>query len=122
MRVCIALLVLALAVPRSGAAQLLDPDTCWSCRDTYAHAVAGAGINLAVRSGIIAESWRTSPVKRVGLVLLIGAAYEGVETLAAWENGQLGERGFGFGLKDLAADVAGALVVELGDLVLRTIF
>lgn len=105
--------LLLLAAPAPAAAQLLDPDRCWSCKDSYYHAGAGAALDVAVRSGIIAKPWRSSPVKRVALVLFVGAAYEGVETFAAWENHQLGQRGYGFGFKDLACDVAGAVALEL---------
>lgn len=116
-----ALLALMLLLPAVASAQLLDPDRCWSCRDTYYHAAAGAGIDVAVRTGIIAKSWRSSPVRRVALVALVGAAYEGVETFSAWENHQLGHRGYGFGLKDLACDVGGAVVVELGTALFRAL-
>lgn len=66
-----------------------------------------------MRAGYIAPSWRKSPVKRVALVILVGAAYEGVETLSAWENGNSGQPGYGFSFKDLACDAAGAVAVEL---------
>ena len=112
MRTILCLLAALLATqPASG--QFLDPDSDWSARDTYLHAAAGASIDLAVRSGIVAQSWRSSAPRRVVLVVLIGAAYEGVETLAAWENNQLGQPGYGFGLKDLVADLAGAVIAEV---------
>jgi hypothetical protein len=98
---------------RPAAAQLLDSDRCVSCRDSYYHTAAGAALDVAVRTGVIAKPWRTHALGRVSLVILVGAVYEGVETFAAWENGQLGKPGHGFGLKDLGCDLAGALAVEL---------
>lgn len=115
------LLLLLMVAPTAVRAQILDPDRCWSCRDTYYHAVAGATLDVAVRSGVIATSWRSSPVRRVALVFVVGAAYEGVETFSAWENHKLGTRGYGFGLKDLSADVGGAVLTELLTAVWRAI-
>lgn len=102
--------------------QGLDPDRCFSCRDAAYHAAAGGALDLAVRSGFVATSWRASPVRRVALVLVVGAAYEGVETFAAWENGQLGQRGYGFGLKDLTCDLAGAVATEVLVAIGRKVF
>ena len=108
------LFLLAFLLPCALPAQrLLDPDTCWSCKDSYWHASAGALLDVSMRAGYIASRWRRSAIKRVSLVLLVGAAYEGVETLSAWENKTIGQRGYGFGFKDLTCDLAGAVAVEV---------
>lgn len=104
------LLLLPAALP---AQKLLDPDWNWHGRDSYFHAGAGALLDVSMRAGYIAPSWRKSPVKRVALVILVGAAYEGVETLSAWENKTSGTPGYGFGFKDLICDAAGAIATEL---------
>lgn len=84
-------------------AQHIDPDWCLTCRDSQEHFAAGAGIQAATllvfpRAGL----WR-----RLAITASIGAAYE----LGQVESAERG-RGYGFGLKDLLCDLAGALVVE----------
>jgi len=107
-------LLLGVFTPRPAHAQrLLDPDWDWHGRDSYFHAGAGALLDVSMRAGYIAPSWRKSPVKRVALVILVGAAYEGVETLSAWENSTSGQKGYGWGFKDLICDAAGAVAMEL---------
>jgi opacity protein-like surface antigen len=113
MKRLLALAVLAALATPASAQRLLDPDWNWHGRDSYFHATAGALIDVSMRAGYIAPSWRKSPIKRVALVVLVGAAYEGVETLSAWENKTSGTRGYGFGFKDLLCDAAGAVAVEL---------
>src|SRR5260221_3713 len=107
-------LLLSVFTPRPAHTQkLLDPDWNFRTRDSYYHAAAGALLDVSMRAGYIAPSWRKSPVKRIALVVLVGAAYEGVETLSAWENHTSGTPGYGFGFKDLTCDLAGAVAVEL---------
>lgn len=107
-------IALSVFTPRPAHAQrLLDPDWNWHGRDSYFHATAGALLDVSMRAGYIAPSWRKSPVRRVALVILVGAVYEGVETLSAWENKTSGTPGYGFGFKDLMCDAAGAVAVEL---------
>lgn len=115
----LALLCLPAALP---AQKLLDPDWNWHGRDSYFHAGAGVLLDVSMRAGYIAPSWRKSPVKRVVLVVLVGAAYEGVETLSAWENKTSGTPGFGWGFKDLICDAAGAVAVELVVAIGRKVF
>lgn len=117
------LLLLLIGAPAALPAQhLLDPDWNWHGRDSYFHATAGALLDVSMRAGYIAPSWRKSPVKRVALVVLVGAAYEGVETLSAWENKTSGTPGYGFGFKDLLCDAAGAVAVELVVAIGRKVF
>lgn len=108
----LALILLTVAARPAPAQAILDPDTCWTCRDTYQHAAAGGLVNIAMHTQIIAPSWRKSFLGRMGLTLAVGATYEVVELVSAWENKTAGQTGYGFGLKDLVADLAGALVVE----------
>ena len=106
--VVVFLVGIATGVVQPARAQVLDPDRSWRCSDTRQHAAAGVALDLVVRSAILAPAWRRSPVRRVALVVVVGAAYEGVETIAAWQDGSLGTPGRGFGIKDLAATAAGA--------------
>jgi hypothetical protein len=80
-----------------------DPDRNWKSPDKAGH--AAAGFVAAMFFGLFA-----SPLAILGLVLLAGAAFE----LGQWDAtrnlpGAL-QPGHGFGLLDLAADLAGALV------------
>ena len=112
-RLVVLLVVLgALTGVAPARSQVLDPDRCWRCRDTGEHVAAGLALDLTMRSGIVAVSWRRSAWRRVALVAAVGTVYEAVETVASWQNGRLGESGHGFGLKDLTATVTGALVAE----------
>lgn len=89
----------------SGAGQVIDPDNCWTCYDTRLHFVAGAAIDQAAAVAF------KKPWQRVLVTAAIGAAYEAGQEAIARDAGVRG-RGFGFGLKDLAADVLGALARE----------
>jgi hypothetical protein len=51
-------------------------------------------------------------LKRVAFVVALGALYEGAQLYTAHTKGTLGQAGYGFGLKDLAADAMGAVVAE----------
>jgi len=108
----IASLSLALAAPKISQAQFLDPDKCWTCSDTREHFAGGAILDLAVRGPWVAESFRNRLWKREAMVCTIGATYEALQYFEAKANNKLGERGYGFSLKDLAADCLGALAME----------
>lgn len=90
---------------------MFDPDWVWNA-DQWQHMAAGAALVVLMRGPYITESWRESFWGRVGLVAVIGAAYEGLQLFEASQTGMLGQPGYGFGPLDLIADVAGALVVE----------
>ena len=100
------LLLCAGAVPV--AAQQMDPDSCWTCRDSREHFAAGAGIAVATR--IVLP--KTSVVQRLLVVGTVALAYELGQESASRSAGVSG-RGYGLGLKDWALGVAGAAVVEL---------
>jgi len=87
----------------SASAQRLDPDWCWTCRDSFQHFAAGAGIDVASRVAAM-HAWQ-----RVAIASAIGAAYE----LGQADNAERTGPGYGFGPKDLILDVAGAVVAEV---------
>lgn len=101
----LALLLLLLAAPLH--AQRLDPDNCWTCRDSWEHFGSGAGLDIASRLTVPHHAWQ-----RIGTVMLIGVVWESAQADVARTTNLYG-RGFGFGLKDLACDALGALVGEL---------
>lgn len=108
-----ALLVAAALALAPGAARAqgftFDPDRCFTCRDSREHAAAGAAIDVAAQ----VVGWPKKPWQRVALVAAIGAVYEVGEEEGTRGTEYAGQPGYGFGLKDLACDVAGALVAEL---------
>jgi len=113
MKKIIILLAALLLVPVGLSGQFLDPDRCWTCQDKAQHAVSGAALDLFVRGPWIAKPWRNEAWKRVLWVVVIGAAYEGVQYDEARRAGKLGQPGYGFSLLDLAADVGGAILIEI---------
>jgi uncharacterized protein YfiM (DUF2279 family) len=104
-------LLLALLWAAPASAQWLDPDRCLTCADTWAHAGAGAGVSLGTQLVLP----RAGVVRRLLIVLAIGAAWECGQASATTQRG----RGYGFGLKDLAADLVGALAAEVAVAVIR---
>ena len=101
-------MVVSLAPPLRAQAFVFDPDRCVTCTDTRDHALAGAGID----AGLQVVAAKFSPLARAGLVFVVGAAYEfGQESLVR-EDVRTRGPGYGFGVKDLLADVVGALVAE----------
>jgi hypothetical protein len=100
-----------LLVATPAAAQWLDRDPCWTCRDKQLHAVAGAAVTLAVRGPWTNPSWRNTAIKRIALTCGIGAAYELVQVGQAVAEDHRGS-GYGFSPLDLAADCAGAAALE----------
>ncbi len=105
------LIILALALCAARASgQFLDPDHCLTCRDVVQHAAGGAVLDVAARLVI------KRPAQRVAFVAFTGAVVE----LAQWDvdvhtvrPSCLGKPGCGFGLKDLAIDVAAAVAAEV---------
>jgi hypothetical protein len=110
-------------LPRPIAAQWIDPDACWTCPDTRMHAAAGALIDAGLHLPIAPKGFRDTVAKRVLVVGVIGLVYEVGQLSVAQSTGVAGTPGFGIGWKDLVADLAGALAVEvvvaLGKVVIR---
>lgn len=118
MRVALLVLMLVL-VSAAASAQYLDPDRCWTCSDSFQHAAAGAALDGAAIA--VFPRWR--PWQRALLTgVLIGGVFEAGQADAARHTGKLGQLGYGFGLKDWACDVAGALVLEGAWALARRIF
>lgn len=113
MRYLLLILGLIIFTPTTSKAQWLDPDRCWTCKDSQQHFLAGAGLDLGLQ--ILPNSWQVSnkPWKRVALVALVGAVYEAGQADVAHSQGLLGNPGYGFGLKDEACNIGGAVVSEL---------
>lgn len=98
---------------QSQSQQFFDPDYCWwSCLDSKQHFAAGGILNIAARGPYITTSWNNKAWKRVALVTGVGATYEFMQYYEAKQFGNLGKPGYGFGPKDLALDIAGAIVTE----------
>lgn len=80
-----------------------DPDRRWFSRDKLQHAVL-SGLLCALLSVFFGPLWA------LGATIWTGVVWE----LAQWDGarsaGMLGQPGYGFGLRDLAANVAGALL------------
>jgi len=100
-------------VPAKSEAQVLDPDYCWTCLDSRQHFAAGVVLDIAARGPYVAKDWNNKAWKRVLLVAGVGATYEVMQYYEARQTGHLGQPGYGFGPKDLALDVAGAITTEL---------
>ena len=91
------------------AHSLLDPDRCMLCRDKWEHAGSGAAVDIAIRAWP-ARQWQ--PWQRVAAVAVLGVAFEvGQVDDATTSNGR-GKPGHGFSVRDLTADVVGAVVTE----------
>jgi hypothetical protein len=104
-------LVMLLA-PRPAMAQFLDPDHCWTCRDSFEHAGVAAALDGTLRIGLGHRRIADASYERVAWVALAGAAFELGQWDAARGEGKLGQRGYGWGWKDETMDVAGALAAE----------
>lgn len=108
-------LLCSLSFAAPGAAQFLDPDSCWTCPDSREHFAAGAALDLAARVPF-RKAWQ-----RVTATAVIGAVWEAAQWDAARGTDNAGKPGYGFSLKDLACDVAGALAVEGVALILKKV-
>lgn len=86
------LVCLLFCVPSVSRAQWLDPDNCWTCKDSREHFGAGAVLDLGLQA--LPNSWQVSnkPWKRVALVALVGAVYEAGQADVAHSQGLLGHR------------------------------
>lgn len=58
------LLALLLFIPIKGSAQWLDPDKCWTCKDSQQHFMAGAVLDFGLQA--FPDTWQVSnkPWKR----------------------------------------------------------
>lgn len=104
----LALAFLLLASPLS-AQRLLDPDTCFTCKDSREHFAATALLDAGAQ--VLFPKWK--PWQRVLLTGgLIGGVWEAGQMDAAHALGASGRPGFGFSFKDLACDILGAWAME----------
>lgn len=119
----LSLVLLALWV-RPAEAQFFDPDTCLTCPDSREHFAGGAILGFGIQA--LPSSWRSgwadAPWKRGLTVTILGAVYEAGQWDAHRHDGLNGKPGFGFGVKDLAVDVAGWAFSELVTAGLRKVF
>lgn len=79
-----------------------DPDRRWFSRDKLQHAVL-SGLLCALLSVFFGPLWA------LGATIWTGVVWELAQWDSARSSGMLGQPGYGFGLRDLAADVVGAL-------------
>lgn len=107
----VAALLLTSAVPVT--AQILDPDWNITARDTRLHFAAGALLDVGLQLPLAPRGFRDTAAKRLLVVAVIGLAYEVGQQSIASSLGVSGSQGFGIGPKDLLADVAGAVAIEL---------
>jgi hypothetical protein len=96
----------------TATAQYLDPDRCLTCQDKREHFAAGAGLDLLARGPWVSPSFRNAAWKRVALTTVVAVSWEVLEAADARRDGDIGRPGYGFGLLDIAATVAGAATVE----------
>ena len=96
--------------PAFGQRVIFDPDLCLSCPDTRDHILAGTGLDV----GLQLVFPRTSPGLRIGIVTAIAVVYEVGQESIVREDPSKRAPGYGFGVKDLLAGIAGAVVAEGG--------
>lgn len=108
MRVALLGLLMVIAAPLSAQRLQIDPDWCWSCRDSQQHFAIGAGIDVAARLVLPkSRAWQ-----RLLIITVAATAYELGQEEGAWQSGKSGP-GYGFGPKDLILGVSGALSTEI---------
>lgn len=107
-----AIVVAFLLLTSTAQAQFLDPDRCWTCADSRQHMAGGALLDAGLQS--LPRSWTltNTPGKRIALVAVAGMVYEAGQWDAHRGDGLNGHPGYGFGLKDAACNVIGAVVTE----------
>lgn len=115
MKTTLLVLVLLALCGRPVAAQVLDPDRCWTCSDSRQHFAGGAvlDVGLHVLPKHWVKGWGDTPVRRVAVVTIVGAIFEAGQYDAVRGTPNAGQRGYGFGLKDLGCDLLGAVAGEL---------
>lgn len=89
---------------RAFFAHFFDPDRRWLSRDKIQHAVLSA-LLCALLSVFLGPLWA------LGATIWTGIVWEIAQWDSARTAGMLGQPGYGFGLRDLAADVIGALII-----------
>lgn len=114
MRIPLLGLLMLFAAPLSAQRIYVDPDWCWSCRDSQEHFAIGAGIDVAAK--IILP--RSRAWQRLLIITVAATAYELGQEEGARENRKWGP-GYGFGPKDLILGVSGAICTEIIWAVLR---
>jgi hypothetical protein len=97
------------ATPLRAQHFVIDHDACWRCLDSYQHVAIGAAADLMASGPWFAKGVRDRAWKRVALVTVAGILYE---TTQAFPSNKTPRPGFGFGPKDLACDVVGAVLME----------
>ena len=105
--------LLGTVVPAPSAAQWIDPDTCWTCQDTRLHAAAGALLDAGLLLPLAPRGFRDTVAKRLLVVGVIGLVYEVGQLSVAQSLGVAGTPGYGVSPKDVVADLAGAVAVEV---------
>lgn len=108
MRIALLGLLMLIAAPLSAQRLQIDPDWCWSCRDSQEHFGAGAAIDFAAH--VVLR--RSHAWQRVLIVTVTAAAYELGQEEGDYRNGKSGP-GYGFGPKDLILGVSGAVCTEI---------
>lgn len=114
MRVALLGLLIVVAAPLSAQRIPIDPDWCWTCKDSRQHFVAGASINVAAHIALPKlRAWH-----RILIVTAAATVYELGQGDRARQDGQVAP-GYGFGPKDLILGVSGAISAEIVWAVLR---
>ena len=116
MRVVLLGLLMLIAAPLSAQRLEVDPDWCWTCRDSQGHFAAGAGIDVAAH--IILP--RSRAWQRILIMTTAATAYELGQEEGDRQGGRVGP-GYGFGPKDLIVGVSGAICAEIVWAMLRRI-
>lgn len=101
-------ILLSLAPPLAAQGFRFDPDYCFTCVDSRQHALGGTSIDVAAQL----VHWPAKAWQRVGVVAVIGAVFEVGEEEGTRGTEYAGRAGYGFGVKDLVCDVAGAAIGE----------
>jgi hypothetical protein len=108
MRLALLGLLMLVAAPLSAQRIRVDPDWCWTCKDSQEHFAAGAGLDLAVHIVLPkSQAWQ-----RILLITIAATAFELGQEEAARDGGKVGP-GYGFGTKDLIVGVSGAVFTEI---------